>query len=129
MKPLHFQSDIFESDALTEYLQVAEGKSSEVAKVITSDIEKLLNYALTKPHASATTYTYIDILLNTEKILAFMKHLKLERTLAPKTITEKLRRIMQAVDYTLVTNADSADIIKKCEYNNAKSCAVLAKMD
>ena len=110
------QSDIFESDAFTEYLQVAEGKSGEVAKAITSDIKKFFSYAITKPQASATTHTYIDILLNTENILAFMKHLKLERTLAPTTITEKLRRIMQAVDYTLLINAEHAEIVKKCEH-------------
>ena len=46
------------------------------------------------------TLTHYDILLNIRNLYAYIKHLQINKNFTASTVSEKLRRLRQAIQYT-----------------------------
>ena len=90
-------SSLFDINGFTEYLQSLSGgnKSYSVAKAIAADI--LLFY---EQASHSSTSTYYDILLNTSNLYNYINHLQNTKQFTASTVSEKLRRLRQAIEYT-----------------------------
>jgi len=91
---------MFDADGFIEYLQSLAGgkKSYSVAKAITADI---LTFLEQTSHSS--TSSYYDILLDTSNLYNYVNHLQKEKQFTASTVSEKLRRLRQAIEFVETT--------------------------
>jgi len=91
-------STVFDVDGFIEYLQSLSGgnKSYNIAKAIAADVSLFFEQQIS--HGS--TDTYYDILLNTRNLYAYTTHLQNNKKFTASTVSEKLRRLRQAIEYT-----------------------------
>ena len=90
-------SSVFDIDGFIEYLQSLSGgnKSYNVAKAIAADISLFFERI-----SHGSTDTYYNILLNTRNLHDYIKHLQINKQFSPSTVSEKLRILRQAIEYT-----------------------------
>ena len=84
-------------DGFIEYLQSLSGgnKSYNIAKAIAADVSLFFEQI-----SHGSTDTYYDILLNTRNLYAYTTHLQNNKKFTASTVSEKLRRLRQAIEYT-----------------------------
>ena len=97
----------FDFNGFTEYLtSIAGGKKSvSTAKAIVADIQNYFFFISDshKPH--------YNLLLDMENLKNYLQYLQQHFTFASTTITEKIRWLRLAVEYTLhIDNSDECDI-------------------
>jgi len=105
----------FNIDGFIEYLQSLAGgnKSYSVAKAIATDISTFFEQT-----SHSSTSKYYDILLDTNNLYKYISLLQNTKQFTASTISEKLRRLRQAIEYTEVTeNSITIDqgLIGRCQ--------------
>ena len=98
----------FDFNGFTKYLtSIAGGKKSvSTAKAIVADIQNYFCFISDshKPH--------YDLLLDMENLKNYLQYLQQHFTFAATTISEKIRRLRLAIEYTLhIENSDECDTI------------------
>ena len=90
----------FNVDGFIEYLQSLAGgnKSYSVAKANATDISTFFEQT---SHSSVSKY--YDILLDTNNLYKYINHLQNNKHFTANTISDKLRRLRQAIEYTEVS--------------------------
>lgn len=88
---------MFDIDGFIDYLQSLAGgnKSYSVAKAIAADISLFFEQT-----SHSSTSTYYDPLLDTNNLYKYINHLQTNKHFTASTISEKLRRLRQAIEYT-----------------------------
>ena len=91
----------FNFKGFTAYLRTPAGgnRNKTTAISITSDVGMFFNVTA---QSSSDSYNNIDSLFNETNLRAFFHHIK--EMFKPTTITEKLRRLKLAVQYTMDSN-------------------------
>lgn len=90
----------FDFNGFNEYLTSIAGgkKSTTAAKSIVTDVQNYFYY--TNPAAN-TTLPYYDLLLDMDHLKNYLQHLQQNFQFAATTISEKIRRLRLAIEYTL----------------------------
>ena len=87
---------IFNKDEFIDYLQSLAGgsKSNSVAKAIAADVSLFFQHT-----SHSSTSNYYDILLNTSNLYNYINHLQNNKQFTASTVSEKLRRLRQAIEF------------------------------
>ena len=106
----------FDFTGFYDYLtSIAGGKKSpSSAKSIVTDVQNYFYY--TNPNSN-TTLPYYDLLLDMDHLKNYLQHLQHNFQFAATTISEKIRRLKLAIEYTL--HRENAD---ECNTNMFMRC-------
>ena len=86
----------FDIDGFIDYLQSLAGgnKSYNVARAIAADVAVFFQHT-----SHSSTSTYYDILLDSTNLYNYIKHLQNDKQFTASTVSEKLRRLRQAIEF------------------------------
>ena len=105
----------FNFKGFSAYLRTPAGgkRNKATAKSITSDVIMFFN---TTSQSSSDTSNNIDSLFEKTNLKSFLHHSKTKKNYKPTTLTEKIRRLKLAIEYTMQLNKDKDHYTSRGNY-------------